>query len=445
VRLAEGQALAHEVVGEVGGGGVVRAGRLAHALRPEGERAQHGREHAEDGLQRVHAVEERLLVLLHVGVVGQRQPLHGGEHRGEVAVEPPRLAAHQLGHVRVLLLRHDRRPRGEGVGELHEAELARRPQGEIGGQAREVHAGQRRRGQELDHVVAVAHRVHAVRGGRAEAEVARERLAIDGEGGTGQRSRAEREAVVAPAAVAEALAVAGQHRHVGQQVVRQEDRLSALHVRVAGHGRGRVLLRAVEQRALELGEPLVDVAQDVAQVESLVEGDLVVARPPRVQLAAHRARQLGEPALHVHVDVLELLAEGEAALGQLGLDAVEPGQQRLELRVRDQLGASQRARPGATALDVVGPEPAVEAERRGEGLRGRVGAGGEAPTPGLRHEVAELAAGAGVAAGAEIASRRSISAMIRRVISTRSPRLGAGAAKRSGAPKRTSTRWRRGR
>ena len=63
----------------------------------------------------VDLVEHRLLVLLQVAVVRQRQALERGEQAGEVADEPAGLAAGELGDVGVLLLRHDARPRGVGV------------------------------------------------------------------------------------------------------------------------------------------------------------------------------------------------------------------------------------------------------------------------------------------------------------------------------------------
>ena len=60
-------------------------------------------------------VEDRLLVLLQVAVVGERQALERGQQPGEVADQPAGLAAGQLGDVGVLLLRHDARPGGVGV------------------------------------------------------------------------------------------------------------------------------------------------------------------------------------------------------------------------------------------------------------------------------------------------------------------------------------------
>src|SRR5436853_5885415 len=96
---------------------------------------------------------------------------------------------------------------------------------------------------------------------------------------------------------------------------------------------------------LHAREPFIHVSQDVAQIEALVEGDLVVARPPRVELASHGPSQLDEPPLHVHVDVLELLAEGKAAALQLALHGFEPGFDLSQLAGLDEPGALEGAGP----------------------------------------------------------------------------------------------------
>ena len=51
-------------------------------------------------------------------------------------------------------------------------------------------------------------------------------------------------------AVAEALAVAREHEHVGEQVVGEQHGLRPLQVRVAGHGVLGVLLGAPDERGL---------------------------------------------------------------------------------------------------------------------------------------------------------------------------------------------------
>ena len=290
-----------------------------------------------------------------------------------------------------------------------------------------MHTEESRRGQKLDHVVPVGHRIHAVGGGRGEAEVARQGLPVDGKGGARESGRAQRKDIDPPRAVAETLPVPLQHEDIGEEMVGEQHGLSALEMRVAGHGRGAVPLGLGEQSRLHAREPFIHVSQDVAQIEALVEGDLVIARPPRVELAAHGPGQLDEPPLHVHVDVLELLAEGKAAALQLALHGFEPGFDLSQLAGLDEPGALEGAGPGEAAANVLRPEPTVEGQGRGEGLGHRIRALREAAAPGLA--CARTASGRGHEASASprradtgrpASSSAAMWLMMRRVMSSRS-------------------------
>ena len=215
-----------------------------------------------------------------------------------------------------------------------------------------------------------------------EAEIAGQRRAVDREGGAGERAGAQRQHVGAGGAGGEPLAVALQHEDVGQQMVGQHDGLRALHVGVAGHGRVHGLGGARHQRPLHGPEHLAGARGHLLEVEPLVERDLVVARAPGVQLAADLAHQLEEPALDVHVDVLELGPEGERAALQLTPHRVQAGDDPIALGIGEQAGPRQRAGPRHAAHDVVRPQPLIERQRAGEARGGRIG-GAE---PGARGE-----------------------------------------------------------
>ena len=66
----------------------------------------------------------------------------------------------------------------------------------------------------------------------------------------------------------------------------------------------------------------------VAHPEPEVGRHLVVARARGVQPAGGRPDQLGEPALDIHVDVLERAREGEGPRLDLDSDRVEPASDR---------------------------------------------------------------------------------------------------------------------
>ena len=85
-----------------------------------------------------------------------------------------------------------------------------------------------------------------------------------------------------------------------------------------------MLLGLGEESRLHGDERGVEVAEHVAEIEALVKRDLVVARASGMELAAHRAGDLDEAALDVHVDVFELAPEGEAPALELGPHRLEP-------------------------------------------------------------------------------------------------------------------------
>ena len=283
--------------------------------------------------ERVDRVEEVLLVLLHVLVVGQRERVHHAVQGGQMADDARRLGPQELGRVGVLLLGHDRRAARPGVGQLDEAELLRGPQHELGPQARQVRRAGGRGAQVVQDEVAVGDRVDRVGRDALEAELGRHRAAIGVEVDPGQRARPERQRRRLLGGEAQARAVALEHPHVGQQVMAEVDGLRALQVRVARQRPVEVALGGVDQRGHERGDRIDAGQRRLAREERDVGRHLVVARARGVQPAAHRARQLGEPPLDGHVDVLVVGREREAALAQLGLDGVQAGQQRVAILV----------------------------------------------------------------------------------------------------------------
>ena len=67
----------------------------------------------------------------------------------------------------------------------------------------------------------------------------------------------------------------------------------------------------------------VEGIERVAHIQAEIQRDLVVARARRVQTAAGGSDQLGQPALDVEVDVLELGREDEASALDLGQHLVQ--------------------------------------------------------------------------------------------------------------------------
>ena len=163
VGLAERHAFGHQIVGHIGGVGEIAGHRLLQTFRAEAEalleQDRHGLEAVAGG---GHRVEQGLLVLLEVLVVGQGQALDHHQQALQVAEYPATLAPHQLRHIRVLLLGHQAAAGGAAVGEGHEAKLLAGPEDHLLAQPAQVHHHQAGGGAELHGEVPVAHRIEAV-------------------------------------------------------------------------------------------------------------------------------------------------------------------------------------------------------------------------------------------------------------------------------------------
>ena len=164
----------------------------ARRARVELQGGDHARERRQQHLQGVDGVEDRLLVLLEVAVVGEGQCLQGGHQPAEVADQAAGLAAGELGDVGVLLLRHDARPRRPGVVEGDEPELPGRPEDDLLGEPAHVDADLGGDVGELGDEVARRRAVDRVGAGTGEAELGGDQLRVEPEAVAGQRSPAVR-------------------------------------------------------------------------------------------------------------------------------------------------------------------------------------------------------------------------------------------------------------
>ena len=159
VRVAKRRALLYQVFGEVGRFEQAVARSLAHRFDIELQVLADAFHGAQAGFEGIDSIKERHLVFLIVAIVGERLRFHDGEQRHQMPVHARRLAANQLRHVRVLLLRHDARSGGEAISEFDKAEALRRPENQFFAPARQMHHQNRGARREFNEEVAVAHRI----------------------------------------------------------------------------------------------------------------------------------------------------------------------------------------------------------------------------------------------------------------------------------------------
>ena len=93
--------------------------------------------------------------------------------------------------------------------------------------------------------------------------------------------------------------------------------LRGLQMGEARHDRAGMFQRPRHQRVLERGQRRIDLVDRVADIEPEIGRDLIVARTGGVQPSRRRPDQLAEPALDIHVNVLERALEIERSLADL--------------------------------------------------------------------------------------------------------------------------------
>ena len=108
VSIAEREPFSYQVVGKICRRGEALLGRSPHRSRVDLDAGDQLGENGKRIAQGIRRVEQRLLVLLIVLVLGKSLSLHQSEQRDETSGNPPSLAAREFRNVGVFLLGHDR-------------------------------------------------------------------------------------------------------------------------------------------------------------------------------------------------------------------------------------------------------------------------------------------------------------------------------------------------
>ena len=238
------------------------------------------------------------------------------------------------------------------------------------------------RGERLQHEVAVAHRVEAVGRGGSEAEIDRERLAIDFVGGAGERRAAQRTDRGPDTGIREPAEVPSQHLDVGETPVGEEDGLGSLKVGVPGEHRLSLAMGEVD----EAGDDRLDLVDACIErghrPEPEIRRHLIVAAAAGVKFLAQLPDPFDEVPLHEGMDVLVVRVAEDRGIGRdVVMQRLERGFQMAELDRVEHAGPFQRPRPGRGSRDVLGKEAAIEGKRIVEPLEQFMDLPAEASAP----------------------------------------------------------------
>src|SRR6185369_7665047 len=233
VRLSKRHALSHEIICKLGRIHIPTRRRRPRSIFVDSDIPHHRRRHFQTRLHRIERIEHRFLVFLHIFVVCEWQTLQGRKQSKQITKNPACLPTHELHRIRILLLRHQTRPRRDRIAEREEPKLARSVENDVFSKPRQVDHYERARAQELDTEISIAHSVETVPRNSFKPQRARQGLAIDRERRARQGRRAERQNVHATPHFRESLAVARKHFEVSQAPVGQQHGLRSLQVRVS--------------------------------------------------------------------------------------------------------------------------------------------------------------------------------------------------------------------
>ncbi len=224
-----------------------------------------------------------------------------------------------------------------------------------------MHHECRTRRKELNKVIPVRDRIHAVGGNAVEAEFLCEHAAIDGKARARQRAGTERHHIGRIVAIDESSLVAPQHLIIGKQVVRKQNGLRVLHVGKAGHDDLGVFLGQCDEGLLNIPYKLHYRDRFVADVHPHIERYLVVAAAAGVELAADFGSHFSyECRFDIGVDVFEFDSEGKLALVYLLLNLAQRSCYLFRFGLLDDTAAGQHVRIGDASRDVIRIEPPIE-------------------------------------------------------------------------------------
>ena len=195
-----------------------------------------------------------------------------------------------------------------------------------------------------------------------------------------------------PAGLAEPLPIAREHLEIRQQVVRPQYRLGAPHVCITGNRRAGVRLPQIEQRAHQAAQQGARAVAFLAQPESRIERNLLVAAAAGVDFIGHGAGALLQLPYDQRVNVLVRGAFVEPRRGGFFAYLVERGNDGLALRGGQDAHPLQRPREGLRTPYIGVDQAPVEVQRSRKAFEDLGRPGFKSAAPELHLDCAALAA-----------------------------------------------------
>ncbi|MEY3459336.1 MAG: hypothetical protein RL215_2493 [Planctomycetota bacterium] len=370
---SHGNAFADEVFHECGGVEEAILETGSDAIFAEFSAGDDGGGEFEAGFEGIEGREEREFVFLKIAVVGHGETFEEDEQLWECCINASRPSANEFEDVGVAFLGHDGGAGGVGIGESKEAEFSGEPNDPFFRPGAEMCGNEGHAECEFNEVIAVAGDVEAIGGDRVESEEFRGEVAINWQRGSGERGGTERADIDSCAAVGEPFTVALEFLDIGEPVMSGHHGLCALQMRVAGHEYVGVGRAAIKECELDIGEQPIEFIDGFTGVEFEVCGNLIVAAAAGVEPATDIPDASNQGVFNVHMDIFQILAEGELPGGDFFSDLVEVSTDVVAIFGADDSALSEHCGVGHRTADVDGIEPLIKADGFGERLDSGIG------------------------------------------------------------------------
>ena len=145
----------------------------------------------------------------------------------------------------------------------------------------------------------------------------------------------------------------------------ESHRLSDLQVGETRHHGGGMFFRLIEEPLLQLSREAPDLVDRLAQPQTQIGCDLIVARAGGVQALAGLPDESDQPPLDIDVDILGRERPAKPSRFDFAGDPGKAGLDRFEIRRRQDPNGAEHARMRKGRPDVLGREAPVKTDRGG--------------------------------------------------------------------------------
>ena len=383
--IAERDSLSDQVICCIRRVGKAVPRALLHYILAEGHGFQHSGHQPDTHGHGIKCIENRFLVLLHILVISKRNCLHGCQKTCLIPENTSGLAANQLGHIRILLLRHDAASGRVTVIHLHEPVFIAVPENDFLTEARQMHHHKRKITQKLNGIIAIRNRIHTVSGRPVKIKAFRNKFAVQRIGGSCQCARTERAFIQSLSGVLKTKAVSPKHFKISPEVMRQCDRLCLLQMGEARHICFLMRLHDLKNHTLQTQKLFMNFADSLSGEKPHVQRHLIIARTSGVKLLAVVTDPVDQVGLYKAVNILIFICDGKFSGFYVIPDRKKAFDDILRSLRRKNPLASEHRRMRNAPFNIFPPESFVKSDGIVERLHQGIGFLGKSSAPELCH------------------------------------------------------------